>query len=1012
MKLAQKVVVAIAVPVFFQIGYFWFVLDSVRKLDNLEKAGRDAAHVMMLRDQLYVADSEQLFFYGLYRATMNPVYSKKFQQCVIRSEDAYSQLFDMWKGQKVKTQILASAYRNFQMIKQFGRDMVKLKPETESTMFYLISGPTALPMGPYTLVAADNSNLLLAFDEFARSQKDLTRKTQIIEAELNQLLLFGLIASVLLGLGCGLLFSQSVTERLKLVVCNIKSMEKHENERLPVSGSDEIAALNSAILDTDKKIRSAEEFQVQTARIVATELERPIDQLSAALVELRARGFESLNDNGKERVERSSMELQRLRTLVKDLVSLDKISRAGWDLEIEVVDLAEIARGAVDTVVDFARSLDVEIVCNLAAAPVKGDPARLQQIALNLLTNAIKFSKPKKIIEVETKVEKGLGLLSVTDHGTGIPEEFQQSIFGKFEQAARTDSTEKGGSGLGLAISRKLVESQHGKMGFHSKLGEGSTFWLQLPITAFVDNVGSTPCVDQGEIDVGSTPCVDQGEIDVGSTPCVDLETQKSPSGANVSSAQQATYTQGREREFRPTLRRKVLILVALPIIVQISTTASLWLVIYSIRSNVNEVHRAAQITSCHSGIVNATMKSALFSMVYNVTHAKKTYEEVQKQHRLIADLIDQLNAISLSSNVLKENIQQLKSTIKEHVDLQYQMMRADQNTNIDIWFGPKTRGETERKVQQLENSLQSAITYEKNLAENNILARTEYRKGVEAVVLASMICMFLISVVLAVFMIKRLTSRVRRIVTNADRLVQKQSLLEPLPGTDEVAYVDQAFFDAANKLIQLERFKQEIIAITSHEFRTPLTSLLAKTDLMEAGVFGVLTERGKEIVRASKRSIIDLIALITNLLDVEKMQSGKHIVEINAALIDEILSKAAENVAELAGEREVAFRTSFEELNAKVDSTRLIQALTAVLTDITEHAAPKSTIVLDAKKQGEQLEVLIVAPGGDCSKDSLDVATARGRLAVDLMTLIAEQHGGSLEINPSAEKLVVSINL
>lgn len=972
MKLAQKVVVAIAVPVFFQIGFFWFVLDSVRKLDNLEKAGRDAAHVMMLRDQLYVADSEQLFFYGLYRATMNPVYSKKFEQCVIRSEDAYRQLFDMWKGQKVKMQILASAYRNFQMVKQFGRDMLKLKPETESTLFYLISGPTALPMGPYTLVAADNSNLLLAFDEFARSQKDLARKTQIIEAELNQLLLFGLIASVFLGLGCGLLFSQSVTERLKLVVRNIKSMERHENELLPVSGSDEIAALNSAVLDTDEKIRRAEEFQVQTARIVATELERPIDQLSAALVELRASGFESLNDNGKERVERSSMELQRLRTLVKDLVSLDKISRAGWDLEIEEVDLAEIARGAVDTVVDFARSLDVEIVCNLAAAPVRGDPARLQQIALNLLTNAIKFSKPKKIIEVETRVEKGSGWLSVTDHGTGIPEEFQQSIFGKFEQAARTDSTEKGGSGLGLAISRKLVESQHGKMGFHSKLGEGSTFWLQLPITASVDNLGSAPRVDHLETNVGS------------------------PS----------------EREFRPTLRRKVLLLVALPIIVQILTTASLWLVISSIKNNVNEVHRAAQITSCHSGIVNATMKSALFSMVYNVTHAKKTYEEVQKQHRLIADLIDQLNALSLSSNVLKENIQQLKSTIKEHVDLQYQMMRADQNTNIDIWFGPKTRDETERKVQQLENSLQSAITYEKSLAENNVLASTEYRKGVEAVVLASMICMFLISVVLGVFMIKRLTSRVRRIVTNADRLVQKQPLLEPLPGTDEVAYVDQAFFDAAYRLIQLERFKQEIIAITSHEFRTPLTSLLAKTDLMEAGVFGVLTERGKEIVCASKRSIIDLIALITNLLDVEKMQSGKQIVEKNAALIDEILSKAAENVAELASERKVAFRTSFEELNAKVDSTRLIQALTAVLTNITEHAAPKSTIVLDAKKLGEQLEVLIVAPGGDCSKDSLDVTTARGRLAVDLMTLIAEQHGGSLDINPSAEKLVVSINL
>ncbi len=174
-------------------------------------------------------------------------------------------------------------------------------------------------------------------------------------------------------------------------------------------------------------------------------------------MELLERGFDSINENGKERVDRAAMELRRLRTLVKDLVSLDKISKAGWDLELKNVDLAEIARAAVDTVQDFAHSLKIELACDLAETRVIGDPARLQQIALNLLTNAIKFSQPNKTIEIATIVEGGFGKLSVTDHGTGIPEEFQHSILGKFEQANRADSTEKGGSGLGLAISKKLV---------------------------------------------------------------------------------------------------------------------------------------------------------------------------------------------------------------------------------------------------------------------------------------------------------------------------------------------------------------------------------------------------------------------------------------------------------------------------------------------------------------------------------------------------------------------------
>ncbi len=100
--------------------------------------------------------------------------------------------------------------------------------------------------------------------------------------------------------------------------------------------------------------------------------------------------------------------------------------------------------------------------------------------------------------------------------------------------------------------------------------------------------------------------------------------------------------------------------------------------------------------------------------------------------------------------------------------------------------------------------------------------------------------------------------------------------------------------FEAGNRLIQLERFKQEIIAITSHEFRTPLTSLLAKVDLIQVGVFGSLNEMGKEIAVGARSTIVFLIVLITNLLDVEKIQSGKTIVVKNLVSLDSILAKSS----------------------------------------------------------------------------------------------------------------------
>lgn len=968
-KLAHKVVIAIAIPALFQVGFFWFQLNSVRSLDELESKERSATKLLLLRNQLNVGFSKQLLFFGLLRATGNPEFRTKFLESQREKAQALQGLYAQWKNDKVKSFMVKSAWSQQMLMDQAAGANLGERGQTAAE---LLGGEFHLPVVAQGLFRGQINDLNVVFNEFEREQKHLKIESQEKENELKRNLLFGLFASILISLASGLLFNRSIVERIQKVVSNIRALEKHENPPELVGGTDEIAVLNQAILETHEKIREAEEFQAQTAQVVAQELNNPIEKLSISIQTLQNDGFKELNSNGAERLKRTLAEINRLRTLVQDLLSLDKISRAGWNMHMETVDLAEIARAAVDTTQDFARSVKIELICDAEETVVVGDPARLQQIVLNLITNAIKFSPPKTKIEVKTCLENSVGKLSVKDHGTGIPEEFQRNIFGKFEQADRTDATEKGGSGLGLAISKKLVESQHGKMGFESKLGRGSTFWLTLPTL----QSSSAGAIESPDPPVAVAP-------------------------APVVAPAPAAYDK--------TLWLKRLLVIALPITVQVLTIGALWLVIGSIRQNVNEFDRVSQVASCHSRLMNSVARGTLFSILYNASKTEKVHKAAFLEQKIANDLLAQIKATS--GGMPDPTTQAIASATAEVFRLQNEFMDAPQNTTIGRWFGPTSSSTTEEKFNRLIRPLQEAIHREEKFIEGNVFAKVEMRNQVELVGLVSIISMFLVSATLGVFMASRLTSRVKHILLNTERLIAKEPLSAPLAGNDEVAYVDRLFFNAAQQLIQLEFFKQELIAITSHEFRTPLTSVLAKADLIEAGVFGELSDNGQNIVIQLKKNIVDLISLLTNLLDVEKIQSGKILVLKQPTNLSIILNQARQNIQTEVQSRNVNLQISDVQFEFQADAARLTQALTSVLIEIVEYTFANSIINIESEVTPGELTLSIHAPR-ECVGKSLNPATARGRLARDLLRLIVQQHRGKAVFETTNESLTIQILL
>src|SRR5688572_2020170 len=154
-------------------------------------------------------------------------------------------------------------------------------------------------------------------------------------------------------------------------------------------------------------------------------------------------------------------------------------------LHVQPVEVPEIVRNAVDAVTPAAdaKGVRLETVLDPQAAPVSGDPGRLQQILWNLLSNAVKFTNRGGKVQVRLQRVNSHLEVSVSDTGVGIPPEFLPHVFERFRQADGGITRERGGLGLGLSIAKQLTEMHGGTIEAASGgVGEGATFTLKLPL--------------------------------------------------------------------------------------------------------------------------------------------------------------------------------------------------------------------------------------------------------------------------------------------------------------------------------------------------------------------------------------------------------------------------------------------------------------------------------------------------------------------------------------------------
>jgi PAS domain S-box-containing protein len=253
-----------------------------------------------------------------------------------------------------------------------------------------------------------------------------------------------------------------------------KFSKDHESLVESVATQASIALDNAQLYEEIKNLNSKKDEFIGLA---SHELKTPLTSITAYLQVL---GRSQTNETNRNFVTKSIGQVNKLSALVSDLLDVSKIEAGKLQLAHESFDLINLLNDSIELIELSNTEHKITLHTSIDHLDVQGDPQRIEQVLINLMTNAIKYSPSKFEVDVSVEYADNYAKIGVKDRGIGLQKDKQEQIFSRFYRVDGL-SPHMSGLGIGLYISREIIERHKGKIWVESDYGQGSTFWFTIP---------------------------------------------------------------------------------------------------------------------------------------------------------------------------------------------------------------------------------------------------------------------------------------------------------------------------------------------------------------------------------------------------------------------------------------------------------------------------------------------------------------------------------------------------
>jgi len=237
-----------------------------------------------------------------------------------------------------------------------------------------------------------------------------------------------------------------------------------------------------AVLHDVTGLHEVEQAKSDFVSMVSHELRTPLTSIKAYVDTLQRQDVQFDDETRTSFVEVIARETERMTRLINDILDLSRIEAGRLDLKPTFVDLPELIRKVEGRIEQQAAGrrllLDVPVVME----PVLAEQAKLEQVMLNIIGNALKYSPEGGDIEISVRRLKEKAMVSVTDHGIGIPEEQLPFIFEKYHRGGKSEGGGIRGAGLGLFVTKSIIEAHGGRIWAESTEGKGTSMIFTVPL--------------------------------------------------------------------------------------------------------------------------------------------------------------------------------------------------------------------------------------------------------------------------------------------------------------------------------------------------------------------------------------------------------------------------------------------------------------------------------------------------------------------------------------------------
>jgi len=242
---------------------------------------------------------------------------------------------------------------------------------------------------------------------------------------------------------------------------------------------------NSALSQAKAQVEQASEYKARFFTNMAHELRTPLTSIHGAIRLINSGVVKSDPKQSKELLASAERNSKRLIWLINDILDLRKLESGKMEYQKTLQSPSSAVEDAINDIQPYASEYNIKIdLQDTVPSGVKLniDNMRIQQVIVNFLSNAVKFSPQNSTISVVSSHAANLWRVEVADQGSGIPADNLNTIFSEFSQASSSDKKEVASTGLGLSISRHIINDHSGNIGCYNQINGGAIFYAELPI--------------------------------------------------------------------------------------------------------------------------------------------------------------------------------------------------------------------------------------------------------------------------------------------------------------------------------------------------------------------------------------------------------------------------------------------------------------------------------------------------------------------------------------------------